>query len=157
MARRKPRKPPKQGPVTRYVLEDLAAQLLTRRAQRALEKTAEAPQPDLVVLAAAHLLSDGEAVDDDVDYGAVWDRQVATAITGCDTRRLVHGFLNRLPIYLTGTPSEVAQAVWMKTLHIEVLDVVEQVLGELDVNGQPRFVETEPDQFVPNPDFVEPG
>ena len=160
MAKRKPRRPPKRGPTQRYVLEDLAAKLLADRALRTLKRQGEAcDDASLVTLAATRMVGDGkDAVMTDEEYTAIWSRRIAELITGCgDLHKLVHVFLNRLPIYLTGTPSEVAQAVWTDILHAQVSQIVEDVLYERDAHGEPRFLELEDEHFIPNPDFIEPG
>lgn len=159
MTKRKPRKR-NLGPTQRQVLESLAARLLVERALRTLKQEHVAyDDASLVTLAATRMVgASKDAILSDDEYSAIWARRIAELIVGySDLPRLVHSFVDRLPLYLTAAPSELAQAFWMDTLNTQVSDVVEDVLHELDVNGEPRFLALEDDHFMPNPAFVEPG
>jgi hypothetical protein len=109
-----------------------------------------------VSFARARILGEEPGKQASKDYARKWRRRVALHIGACDDLRgLVHGFLDRVPVYLLGSPNEVADAIWTEIMHVGVSALVDSLVSETDVNGETRFV-VDGDDYYPNPDFVEP-
>lgn len=158
MAKRKPRKPRRRSPDTtlRAQLEALTAALLERQVERTLASTSGLDD-DVATFARARIL--GEEPDEQAakDYARKWRRRVALHVGACDDlRAFVHGWLDTNPIYLLGSPSEVADAIWTDLMHVGVSALVDALTTEADANGETRFL-VDGEDYWPNPDFVEPG
>ena len=142
--------------VVRARLESLAARVLELRALSAIDR-GEDVELDSIVGYAAERLEGNVDHDQDAKYARVWDWRIGELLCECeDLTALVHDFLNRLPIYLVGTPTEVAAAVWTEVLHSEVRNVVDSVIHQVDACGQRRYIELPDGRFAANPDFLPP-
>lgn len=162
MAKRKPRKPYRphgRGRTLREVLEIQAAEYLADEALSVLEGAenvgAEAGVDAVVAHAAEHLTHEDEHKDD-AEYARVWEIRIAELVYDIDDLQAhVHRFLDRNPIYVLATPSELERAVWADLLHTEVSKVVDRVIHQTDANGQQRYLEDN-GLISRNPNFVEP-
>ena len=157
--RRRKRRKPSHGRTLREILEENAAAFLTERAIVALEDAKEELELEEAILdhAARRIQSVDVGAEEDARYARAWEWRIAEVIASSDRRKLVHGFLSRIPLYLLATPREVANAVWTDLLHSEVAAIVDDVLHECDADGEPRYIEGPDERFRPNPHFTEPG
>ena len=137
-------------------LERLVVDVLESRALLAIE-IGESISVDGLVEYAAERLTGNVDHELDGEYARVWEWRIGELIIECDDLpALVHDFLERLPVYLMGMPTEIATAIWTELLHAEVRVVVDRIIHQVDACGQRRYLELPDGRFERNPDFLPP-